>query len=230
MSSRVLESPCSPLAPLRRVQTMMTNIESDDVQFQVRAELRAHKRERILETATHLFYESGFRATSMESIADKLSATKPFIYYHFKNKYDLLDEIAMRVTGLANRALEDAVQVDADPAAVLTNMVRNYARLVLERQRIIAVFWREESNFTEETRQRVDSERQRFTSALATVLLQGNAKGVFQVEEPGLTAFAIMNLITFTYTWYRENGAPSLEQLCDHYVKLTLRMVAAKLE
>lgn len=206
---------------------MMTNVEAENTQFQVRAELRAHKRERILETATRLFYESGFRATSMESIADELSATKPFIYYHFKNKYDLLDEIAMRVTGLANGALEAAMQADADPAAVLSGMVRNYARLVLERQRIIAVFWREESNFTEATRARVERERQRFTDALANVLLEGNARGVFEVEQPALTALAIMNLITFTYTWYRESGAVSHEQLYEHFIKLTLRLVHA---
>lgn len=207
---------------------MMNEIATDDLQFQVRAELRAHKRERILETATRLFYESGFRATSMESIADELSATKPFIYYHFKNKYDLLDEIAMRVTGLANRALEDALEDstdDANPAAVLSNMVRNYARLVLERQRIIAVFWREESNFTVETRERVERERQRFTSALAKVLDEGNVRGVFKVEQPSLTALAIMNLITFTYTWYRETGSFSADALYDHYVELVLRMV-----
>ncbi|MET0344495.1 MAG: TetR/AcrR family transcriptional regulator, partial [Polyangiales bacterium] len=170
----------------------------------------------------------GFRATSMESIADELSATKPFIYYHFKNKYDLLDEIAMRVTGLANRALEDALEdavEDANPAAVLSNMVRNYARLVLERQRIIAVFWREESNFTTETRERVERERQRFTSALSKVLEEGNLRGVFKVEQPSLTALAIMNLITFTYTWYREAGSFGADELYDHYVELTLRMV-----
>jgi len=205
---------------------MMSDIESEDVQIQVRAELRAHKRERILETATRLFYESGFRATSMESIADELSATKPFIYYHFKNKYDLLDEIAGRVTGLANSALEAAMQADADPVDVLSNMVRNYARLVLERQRIIAVFWREESNFTDETRQRVDRERERFTSALATVLNEGRTRGCFDVDQPELTALAIMNLVTFTYTWYRESVALSVDDLCDQYVKLTLRMVA----
>jgi len=204
---------------------MMNEIATDDLQFQVRAELRAHKRERILETATRLFYESGFRATSMESIADELSATKPFIYYHFKNKYDLLDEIAMRVTGLANRALEDAMEDDANPAAVLSNMVRNYARLVLERQRIIAVFWREESNFTVETRERVERERQRFTNALAKVLEEGNLRGAFKVEQPPLTALAIMNLITFTYTWYRETGAFGADELYDHYVELVLRMV-----
>jgi AcrR family transcriptional regulator len=205
----------------------MTDRE-DDPQYLVRKELKAHKKERILETATRLFYESGFRATSMESIADELRATKPFIYYHFKNKYDLLEEIALRVTGLANGALEAAIQTDADPAAVLASMVRNYARLVLERQRIVAVFWREASNFTETTKLRVERERERFTSALAEVLREGNARGVFDVEQPSLTALAIMNLITFTYTWHRENGELSQEQLCEQFVKLTMRMVQTK--
>jgi TetR/AcrR family transcriptional regulator, cholesterol catabolism regulator len=206
----------------------MTERDSDDPQYQVRKELKAHKKERILETATRLFYESGFRATSMESIADELSATKPFIYYHFKNKYDLLEEIAVRVTGLANGALEAAMQVDADPGAVLSNMVRNYSKLVLERKRIVAVFWREASNFTETTKERVERERLRFTSALAEVLREGNARGVFEVDQPALTALAIMNLITFTYTWQPESGDLSQDELCEQFVKLTMRMVQVK--
>jgi hypothetical protein len=120
------------------------------------------------------------------------------------------------------------MQVGADPVGVLSNMVGNYARLVLERQRIIAVFWREESNFTSETRQRVDRERQRFTSALATVLDEGRARGVFDVDQPAMTALAIMNLVTFTYTWYREGVALSAEEVCEQYVKLTLRMVGVR--
>jgi len=206
----------------------MTERDSDDPQYQVRKELKAHKKERILETATRLFYESGFRATSMESIADELSATKPFIYYHFKNKYDLLEEIAVRVTGLANGALEAAIQVDADPAAVLSNMVRNYSKLVLERKRIVAVFWREASNFTETTKERVERERLRFTSALAEVLREGNAREVFEVDQPALTALAIMNLITFTYTWQPASGDLSQDELCEQFVKLTMRMVKTK--
>ena len=91
-------------------------MDNEDPQGHMRAELRAHKRERILETATRLFYEGGYRATSMESIADELSATKPFIYYHFKNKYDILEEIAIRVISLANDALKRATDAGSMPA------------------------------------------------------------------------------------------------------------------
>ncbi len=205
----------------------MAEFDPEDSQVHIRAELRASKRERILETATRLFYESGYRATSMESIADQLGATKPFIYYHFKNKYDILEEIAIRVIKMANDAVERAADSGGDPEQVLSNMARNYARLVIDEQRIIAVFWREESNFTEETRNKILGEQQRFSAALAGILAKGVEQGQFSIEHPRLTALSIMNLITFMYTWYRSDGALKADDLCDHYVRLTLRMVRA---
>src|SRR4051794_27043065 len=118
-------------APLgARGRDTMADFDAGDAQGHVRAELRAHKRNRILDTATRLFYENGYRATSMESIADELSATKPFIYYHFKNKYDILEEITLRVMRMATETLQRALDAGGDPAQVISNMVRNYARLV----------------------------------------------------------------------------------------------------
>lgn len=205
----------------------MAEFDADDSQVHIRAELRAHKRERILETATRLFYESGYRATSMESIADELSATKPFIYYHFKNKYDILEEIAIRVIKMAYDAIQRAIDVGGDEKAILSNMARNYSRLVMDEQRIIAVFWREESNFTEETRSKILGEQQRFSAALADVLTRGKERGLFTVEHPRLTALSIMNLITFTYTWFSADGSLKPDDLCDHFVRMVQRMVKA---
>jgi AcrR family transcriptional regulator len=199
--------------------------DDEDAQVHLRAELRAHKRERILETATRLFYEGGYRATSMESIADELSATKPFIYYHFKNKYDILEEIAIRVIHLANDSLSRAVETGGSPDVVLGNMVRNYSRLVMDDQRIIAVFWREESNFTADTLGKMLAEQRRFSSTLAKVLEEGKAAGTFDVEHPRLTALSIMNLTTFTYTWFRDGGQMNSEALSEHFVSLVNRMV-----
>ncbi len=205
----------------------MAETEADDAQGHLRAELRAHKRERILETATRLFYEHGYRATSMESIADELSATKPFIYYHFKNKYDILEAIALRVIRLATESLQRATSTGGTPTEMVSNMVRNYAGLVIEEQRIIAVFWREESNFGEDTRRKIMAEQQRFHETLSDVLEKGRAAGVFTLEDLQLTSLAITNLITFTYTWYRRDGLFSARQLAEHYVTLVLRMLGA---
>ncbi len=203
----------------------MTDSGANDAQGHLRAEARAHKRERILETATRLFYEQGYRATSMESIADELSATKPFIYYHFKNKYDILEEIALRVLRMAIDSLLRAEAAGGEPAEVVGNMVRNYGQLVTEQQRIIAVFWREESNFSEATRRKVFAEQRKFLDTLSRVIQAGVDKGVFAVDSLELTALAIMNLVTFTYTWYRPDGELHPSTLSEHNVQLVLRML-----
>jgi AcrR family transcriptional regulator len=51
---------------------------------------RGDGRERILDVARDLFLAKGFAATSMQEIADAVGMTKPALYYHFRDKQDLL--------------------------------------------------------------------------------------------------------------------------------------------
>jgi AcrR family transcriptional regulator len=47
-------------------------------------------RQQILETATRLFTELGYDATSLQLIADEMGLTKAAVYYHFRAKSDIL--------------------------------------------------------------------------------------------------------------------------------------------
>lgn len=51
---------------------------------------RTDGRERILDEARDQFLTKGFAATSMQEIADAVGMTKPALYYHFRDKQDLL--------------------------------------------------------------------------------------------------------------------------------------------
>lgn len=48
---------------------------------------------RILEEAEQLFAENGFSGTGIDQIARQAGIAKSVIYYHFKNKRDLLDSL-----------------------------------------------------------------------------------------------------------------------------------------
>jgi AcrR family transcriptional regulator len=50
-------------------------------------------KDEILSTALELFAQKGYENTSLEEIALKIGLTKPAIYYHFKNKRSLYNEI-----------------------------------------------------------------------------------------------------------------------------------------
>lgn len=50
-------------------------------------------RELILETALELFYTRGYDAVGVQEIAEKSGVTKPTLYYYFKSKYGLLEQL-----------------------------------------------------------------------------------------------------------------------------------------
>lgn len=52
-----------------------------------------HTREKILQTALHLFAQEGYEAVSVSQIAGALGMTKSALYKHYKNKQDIFDHI-----------------------------------------------------------------------------------------------------------------------------------------
>lgn len=59
----------------------------------------------ILDTALSLFASQGYDDTSMQGIADTLGISRGPLYYYYKNKVDLFDEVVKR----SNQIMEDAV-------------------------------------------------------------------------------------------------------------------------
>ncbi len=54
-------------------------------------------KKRILEVAEELFSEKGFDATSVGMIADTVGINKGLIYYHFKDKNDIIVSLLMSI-------------------------------------------------------------------------------------------------------------------------------------
>ena len=55
------------------------------------AQLKASPRERILEVATDLFYNQGYRATGINEVIEKSQVAKATFYNHFPSKDDLCE-------------------------------------------------------------------------------------------------------------------------------------------
>ena len=65
-------------------------------------------RARILETAEHIFSEQGVAHTSLQDIAAAANVTRGAIYWHFKNKIDLLDAMLQRVKTPMDEAIRSS--------------------------------------------------------------------------------------------------------------------------
>lgn len=92
------------------------------------------RRRQLLEVALHTFAERGFRATTMDEIAEAAGVTKPLVYQHFPSKralyLELVDSVASELVAAITRATARATgphqQVELGFAA--------YFRLVVTHQ------------------------------------------------------------------------------------------------
>ena len=79
---------------------------------QLKEEIAAFKRRRILEEASYLFFTQGYDATTLDMVAERLDVTKPFIYSYYKNKGELLYEVCQTGIRLSLSVLEQSLAVD----------------------------------------------------------------------------------------------------------------------
>jgi len=75
--------------------------------------LRGQGRERILDEARARFLDQGYNATSMQEIADAIGMTKPALYYHFRDKQELLLAVIAREMETGKRAFLEILTTSA---------------------------------------------------------------------------------------------------------------------
>ncbi|MBD8164291.1 multidrug efflux transporter transcriptional repressor AcrR [Erwinia persicina] len=81
-------------------------------------------RNHIIDAAIERFSEYGVSKTSLADIASSAGVTRGAIYWHFKNKTDLLNEIwAQSESGMADLELEYQSKYPSDPLSVMRAMV-----------------------------------------------------------------------------------------------------------
>lgn len=65
-------------------------------------------RESILDSAEHVFMDKGVARASLEEIARAAGVTRGAVYWHFRNKQDILDAMLERVRAPLGEMIDDA--------------------------------------------------------------------------------------------------------------------------
>jgi AcrR family transcriptional regulator len=193
----------------------------------IRDEVAALKRERTIEAAVELFYERGYENSTLDAVAERLGVTKPFIYAHFASKADLLAEICSRGIASALEAIGSVLPLAATPTEKLSFLSRRFVTAVLESQKHIAIFGREEKNLAPADFKRISDMRHEFDAKLNGLLNEGIAAGEFTLPDPRVAALAIGGMVSWAYVWYRPNGRLSAPKLAEEMTALILAMAGA---
>ncbi len=188
-------------------------------------EITAYKRRRILEEASHLFFEKGYESTALDAVAEQLHVTKPFIYSYYKNKGELLYEICQTGIQLSLNVLEDALAVEGTATEQLKVVVERVARIIIENQRYISVYLREEKSLDPEDARRIRDLRHKFDLQLSDLLAKGKRTGEFDIQHPSRAAIWISGLLSWIALWYHDGGRWSATEVVMDAISTVMKMV-----
>lgn len=194
----------------------------------IREDIHNLKRQRILDAATELFYEKGYNGTRIEEIADRLSATKPFVYYHFKSKAEILAAVCGRTTALVAAIAEATADTSGPVQERLHEFVRQLSLEIIRGRFYLAVYFREEKHLPAEAALQLAIDRKRFHQAVSKLLREGVASDVFEATSVSVVSQAITGMTTWIYNWYRPGGSMTPNDIADQMANLALSMVRRK--
>ena len=181
---------------------------------------QAVREEALLQTAADCFCEHGYRATKLETVAERMGISRVTLYRYCPSKKELLVRIFERAMSFYQHDLRRICTQPIPAEEKLRQIVRHQIRLIVERRNILIVFFSEESHLPEEMIHRVRAERRAYDDLIEGVIAEGIQAGRFAPLPPKLVAFAILGMCNWLYQWYQPDGPLSADEIARSFIAL----------
>ena len=193
---------------------------------ELKVEVIALKRKRIMDAARRLFYEKGYERTTLDDIAERLQVTKPFIYSYYKNKNELLHEIAQQCISECLEAQSRILASKLSTADKLARIVEDVAQIIIDNQANTIIYLREEMNLDWHVAQKIREQRNEFDHRNMKLLRDGARSGALKVVDERVTARCIGGILVWCALWYRDLGVLSAASIAHLVSQNVMSMVA----
>ena len=157
----------------------------------VNTAVHAIRREAFLDAAQRLIQTKGYEQMSVQDVLDELDASRGAFYHYFDSKAALLEAVIDRMVVAALATVTPIVDHPKLPATEkLTRLFSGIARYKAERKELLLAImrtWYSDDNAL--VRDKLRRETVTYLAPLlATVVRQGKAEGVFEVNSPADSA------------------------------------------
>jgi len=176
----------------------------------------------ILDAAAQVFRKKGFHGASMNDIAEAVNLQKASLYHHVSSKQEILLELLDRALELLNERISTIANQDNPADEKLRLMVREYLQILAENMDLAAVLLFEHRALERRQHERHIPNRDKFEALWRDVIAEGVRQKRFKCENPPVATRALLGIMNWTLTWYRPDGALTIEQIADQYSDLLL--------
>ncbi len=181
----------------------------------------------IIQAAAQIFRKKGYHGTSMQDIADAVHLQKASLYYHVSSKQEILLTILDQALDLLIADMSAVMREDIPVEEKLRRAVHVYVQRLTQDADLAAVLLLEHRSLNGRARQRHIQRRDRYEILWRSLIKEGIDRCVFHAKDERLAVFALLGVLNWTVTWYREDGRYTPGELGDFFASLMLEGLAA---
>jgi TetR/AcrR family transcriptional regulator, cholesterol catabolism regulator len=185
----------------------------------------------ILDHAARLFYERGYGAVGMRTIAEGVGVRASSLYHYYTSKTDLLYQISLGVTRDFIVELLPLLDGPEPFAERLTRFLQQHIERRWQRRNWISTAQAELRSLRPEQAAEIAGYLRDYQRALQSFIEAGVAAGAFQVANPRLAAIALLDMVNGINHWFRPEGPLTLAEVATAYCDLAVNhLLAARRE
>ena len=180
-------------------------------------------RNEILRAAAQIFQEKGYHAASMQDIAEAVELKKGSLYHHVSSKQEILLALLDEALDLIIERLQEVEAKDISPSQKLRQEMQAYLSFLAENRSLSSILILEHRSLQPEFIDLHIPRRDRIEQIWREIIEEGVSCGELQSQQPGLTAKALLGVLNWALTWYREDGPVSPDEIADHFADLFIQ-------
>ena len=179
-------------------------------------------RSEIRKVSLSLFAQYGYAAVSMRQIASQVGAQASAIYQYYPNKQQILVSLLQNhMDGLLSACHEEITA--KDPVDRLEQFARFHIRYNINRPDEVFLSYMELRSLEPEGFATIADLRSKYEAVLKSILRDGIKSGVMKIDDPHVSAMAILAMLTGVNTWYRSGGRLSQKKIENMYASMVLK-------
>ena len=161
----------------------------------------------ILKSALKVFLKNGYSKTSLSDIAENAGYTRGAVYWHFKDKSEILEKLISKFHGRFSSKQSDILETSLDPIQKINEMINiNLPMLYNDnefRDFIELTWFKTEIDQHEGLLQGKIAITKRFNDTISTLFKEASNEGLLKKGiDPEIAALSVTSIINGIYRGY----------------------------
>jgi len=179
-------------------------------------------RQRIIDAASKLYVKKGFKATSIDEIAEEAGVTLPVAYQYIKNKSEIMRLIMEDMLNIFRENLISQLKGIGDPEEKLRIAISLYFRMLDQQQDKVLLMYQKSSSLDKPSKSKIMEMEVELSRIFGEIIEDGIKEGIFKDVDVDICSY---NILMLAHMWSLKRWHFRKRLNIDEYVEKQTKFI-----